>query len=170
MQNDNFVKERTVQRTKMLLGEGMITSEGKDHRQQRLAAQPAFHRQAIRGYADTMIEESERAARRWRDGEVIDVSQHMMDLTLAIVSRTLFSTDLGTEVAELTESINRIMNLYHYLVLLPAVEILVQLRAPKVGRFARERARLDQIVCRMIAEHRTTKSTRQRKAAEICSI
>ena len=31
-QNSNFVKERTVQRTKMLLGEGMITSEGQDHR------------------------------------------------------------------------------------------------------------------------------------------
>ena len=167
VQNDNFVKERTVQRTKMLLGEGMITSEGKDHRQQRLAAQPAFHRQAIRGYADTMIEESERAARRWRDGEVIDVSQHMMDLTLAIVSRTLFSTDLGTEVAELTESINRIMNLYHYLVLLPAVEVLVQLRAPKVGRFARERARLDQTVYRMIAEHRTTKSTREKSGGDL---
>src|ERR1035437_966092 len=31
VQNDNFVKERTVQRTKMLLGEGMITSEGAAH-------------------------------------------------------------------------------------------------------------------------------------------
>ncbi len=28
VQNDNFIKERTVQRTKMLLGEGMITAEG----------------------------------------------------------------------------------------------------------------------------------------------
>src|ERR1700674_718343 len=35
VQNDNFVKERTVQRTKMLLGEGMITSEGTQHRTQR---------------------------------------------------------------------------------------------------------------------------------------
>ena len=28
VQNDNFIKERTVQRTKMLLGDGMITAEG----------------------------------------------------------------------------------------------------------------------------------------------
>ena len=75
-----------------------------------------------------MVAESKRAAARWRDGDVIDASQHMMDLTLAIVSRTLFSTDLGPEISELTESINRIMGLYHYLVLLPAVEILVHLR------------------------------------------
>src|SRR6202521_5522514 len=45
VQNDNFIKERTVQRTKMLLGEGMITSEGTQHRTQRQIAQPAFHRQ-----------------------------------------------------------------------------------------------------------------------------
>ena len=49
-QNDNFIKERTVQRTKMLLGEGMITAEGAVHRAQRLAAQPAFHRQRIGEY------------------------------------------------------------------------------------------------------------------------
>src|ERR1700722_1300564 len=40
VQNDNFIKERTVQRTKMLLGEGMITAEGAPHRAQRQVAQP----------------------------------------------------------------------------------------------------------------------------------
>lgn len=44
VQNDNFVKERTMQRSKMVLGEGMITAEGAAHKEQRRAAQPAFHR------------------------------------------------------------------------------------------------------------------------------
>jgi hypothetical protein len=35
VQNENFIKERTVQRMKMLLGEGMINSEGAQHRVQR---------------------------------------------------------------------------------------------------------------------------------------
>src|SRR4051794_37775830 len=35
VQNDNFVKERTVQRTKMLLGKGMITAEAEQHWAQR---------------------------------------------------------------------------------------------------------------------------------------
>src|SRR3984893_9157572 len=58
VQNDNFIKERTVQRTKMLLGEGMITSEGSQHRAQRQTAQPAFHRQRIPEYAGAMVEEA----------------------------------------------------------------------------------------------------------------
>src|ERR1700727_3447593 len=38
VQNENFIKERTVQRTKMLLGAGMITAEGAKHRAQRQTA------------------------------------------------------------------------------------------------------------------------------------
>jgi cytochrome P450 len=163
VQNANFVKERTVQRTKMLLGEGMITSEGQDHRRQRMAAQPAFHRQRIPDYACIMVEEALLERESWRPGTTIDVSQRMMNLSLAIVSRTLFSTRLGSEAAELTAAINRIMDLYHYLVLLPAVEVLVHLRAPKIGRFATERARLDAVVNRMIEGHRKTRGARQGK-------
>ena len=161
VQNANFVKERTVQRTKLLLGEGMITAEGNNHRRQRVAAQPAFHRQRIRDYAGVIVEEALMERESWRAGTTIDVSQRMMNLALAIVSRTLFSTRLGREAAELTAAINRIMELYHYLVLLPAIEVLVHLRAPKVGRFAEERARLDVVVNRMIEEHRRTRSERE---------
>src|SRR5271169_5694465 len=69
VQNDNFIKERTVQRTKMLLGEGMITAEGARHRGQRQAAQPAFHRQRIPEYAHTMVREAANLRERWRGGE-----------------------------------------------------------------------------------------------------
>src|SRR6202451_2860553 len=69
VQNDNFVKERTVQRTKMLLGAGMITAEDARHRAQRQVAQPAFHRQRIPEYANTMVQEAARTRDRWRPGE-----------------------------------------------------------------------------------------------------
>src|SRR6202167_3539436 len=61
VQNDNFIKERTVQRTRMLLGEGMITSEDVQHRAQRQGAQPAFHRQRIQEYATAIVDEAARA-------------------------------------------------------------------------------------------------------------
>src|SRR5271165_4136795 len=101
VQNDNFIKERTVQRTKMLLGEGMITSEGVQHRAQRLAAQPAFHRQRIGEYARIMVEEASRIRDAWQAGEERDIAFDMMQLTLNVVARTLFATDLRHEVYEL---------------------------------------------------------------------
>jgi cytochrome P450 len=154
VQNDNFTKERTVRRTKMLLGEGMICSEGSQHRAQRQVAQPAFHRQRIRGYAEKIVEETLRTRNSWHDGQQLDVAQEMMHLTLRIVARTFFRTELGPEVKDLAEAINRIMRLYNYLVALPAVETLIHLRAPGLSGFTTAKRTVDAIVYRMIAQHR----------------
>jgi cytochrome P450 len=154
VQNDNFIKERTVQRTKMLLGEGMITAEGAKHRTQRQVAQPAFHRQRIPEYANTMVREAVSARDSWRDGQERNIAIDMMHLTLNIVASTLFATDLRGEVDELADSINRIMGLYNFLVLLPAAEWLVHVRPPGLAAFVRARKRIDEVVYRMIEAHR----------------
>jgi cytochrome P450 len=154
VQNDNFIKERTVRRSKMLLGEGMITAEGAQHRMQRQVAQPAFHRQRIPQYASTMVREATRVREVWRDGEQRDIARDMMHLTLNIVAETLFATDLRNEVDELADAINRIMGLYNFLVMLPAAEWLVHMRPPGLAAFVRARKRIDAVVYRMIEAHR----------------
>src|SRR6201988_1163143 len=154
VQNDNFIKERTVQRSKMLLGEGMITSEGAQHRAQRQVAQPAFHRQRIPEYADTMVREAVRMRGQWRDGEERNIAIDMMHLTLNVVAETLFVTDLRDEVHELADAINRIINLYNFLVMMPAAEWLVHVRPPGLAAFVRARKRIDAVAHRMIQAHR----------------
>src|SRR5215212_11434148 len=79
--NASFMKGRALQRAKRLLGEGLLTSEGDFWRRQRRLAQPAFHRQRVNAYAETMVEYAEKTSARWRDGETIDVSAEMMRLT-----------------------------------------------------------------------------------------
>src|ERR1700691_655423 len=153
VQNDNFIKERTVQRTKMLLGAGMITSEGPVHRAQRTAAQPALHRQRDGQYGGIIVEEAGRIRDSWRAGERRDIAIDMMHLTLNVVARTLFATDLREEVYELAAAINRIMGLYNFLVMLPAAEWLVHLRPPGLAAFVRARRRIDAVVYRMIDAH-----------------
>ena len=154
VQNDNFIKERTVQRVKMLLGEGMITSEAAQHRAQRQAAQPAFHRQRISGYADVIVKETARTRESWQSGTQRDIATDMMHLTLNIVAQTLFASDLREEVFELAAAINRIMGLYNFLVMLPAAEWLVHVRPPGLSAFVRARKRIDDVVYRMIDAHR----------------
>ncbi|MGB8726651.1 MAG: cytochrome P450 [Candidatus Sulfotelmatobacter sp.] len=156
VQNENFIKERTVQRSKMLLGEGMITAEGAEHRAQRQTAQPAFHRQRIVEYGNVMVEEACHTRDSWRAGEQRDIATDMMHLTLNVVARTLFATDLRQEVYELAAAINRIMGLYNFLVMLPAAEWLVHLRPPGLSAFVRARNRIDAVVYRMIDAHRKT--------------
>jgi len=154
VQNDNFIKERTVQRTRMLLGKGMITSEDAEHRAQRQVAQPAFHRQRIQEYGAAIVDEAARARESWKDGEQRDIAIDMMHLTLKIVARTLFAADLQNEVLELADAINRIMGLYNFLVMLPAAEWLVHLRPPGLAAFVKARKRIDAVVYRMMDAHR----------------
>ncbi|MFZ0957827.1 MAG: cytochrome P450 [Candidatus Sulfotelmatobacter sp.] len=154
VQNDNFIKERTVQRTKMLLGDGMITSEDAEHRAQRQVAQPAFHRQRIQEYGAAIVDEAARARESWKDGEQRDIAIDMMHLSLKIVARTLFAADLQNEVLQLADAINRIMGLYNFLVMLPAAEWLVHLRPPGLAAFVKARKRIDAVVYRMIDAHR----------------
>jgi cytochrome P450 len=154
VQNDNFIKERTVRRSKMLLGEGMITAEGAAHRAQRQVVQPAFHRQRIPEYAAVVVEHGARMRESWRHGEERDIASEMMRLTLKVVADTLFATDLRHEVDELADAINRIMGLYNFLVMLPAAEWLVHVRPPGLAAFVRARKRIDSVVHRMIAAHR----------------
>src|SRR6266481_2927939 len=76
--NNSFMKGRALQRSKRLLGEGLLTSDNPLHRRQRRLAQPAFHRQRIATYASVMTEYAERISSGWRDGETVDISQEMM--------------------------------------------------------------------------------------------
>src|SRR5262249_36548605 len=130
------------------------TTSGAKHRAQRQVAQPAFHRQRIQEYAGVMIEEASRTRDVWKAGETRDISLDMIHLTLNVVSRTLFATELRDEVRELADAINRIMGLYNFLIMLPAAEWLVHLRPPRLASFVRARKQIDDVVYRMIQAHR----------------
>jgi len=77
-----------------VLGEGLLTSEGEQHRARRKLVAPAFAHQRVSQYAGVMTEHARAAQAAWRDGERMDIGRAMMRLTLGIVGRTLFDVDL----------------------------------------------------------------------------
>jgi len=153
--NQNFIKGRALQRSKRLLGEGLLTSEGEFHRRQRRLAQPAFHKQRIATYGVTMTDFAERTSARWADGDTLDVAEEMMRLTLGIVGKTLFDADVESEAQEIGESLNTLMELFNAM-LLPFSEILEKLPLPQNRRFQVAKDRLDATIYRMIDERRRT--------------
>ncbi len=154
VQPQNFIKERTQRRMKILLGEGLITSDGEVHKRQRRIAAPAFHRQRIQAYATVMVERAAAMRESWRAGVEIDASAEMMRLALQIVARTLFDSDVTRDVQLINDEVNAIMRLYNFLVALPQLESWLHLPIPGVMRFKRARKRLDKVVYRMIDDRR----------------
>src|SRR5262249_4611271 len=107
-----FKKSRGLELAKRFLGEGLLTSEGETHRRQRRLVQPAFHRDRIASYADTMVAYAARARDRWQPAQNIDVSREMMRLTLAIVGRTLFDADVEDEALEIGKALTEVLHLF----------------------------------------------------------
>ena len=150
-----FHKGRGLERAKMLLGEGLLTSEDELHLRQRRLAQPAFHRARIAAYAETMATYAERRAEGWRDGQTLDVSHEMAAYTLAVVGKTLFDADNEGEAHEIGEALSAAIAAFNFSVL-PFGELLVKLPLPMTIRFRRGRERLDSTIYRLIAERRAS--------------
>ncbi len=72
--NRNFIKDRAERSGLRFLGSGLLTSEGDFWRHQRRLAQPAFRRERINAYGETMVEDAGQMLETWRDGEVRDVA------------------------------------------------------------------------------------------------
>ncbi|HEY0796358.1 MAG TPA: cytochrome P450 [Acidisarcina sp.] len=150
----SFTKERTVKRMKLTLGEGLITSEEPFHMRQRRIVAPAFHRQRIAAYAGQIVASAATARERIQPGTTFDIHDASMALSLEIVARTLFDTEVDDDIRGINDEVNTIMGLYNFIVAFPRLESFMRLPIPGIIRFRRAKARLDAVVDRIIHEHR----------------
>jgi cytochrome P450 len=153
-QGSSFVKERTLQRMKILLGEGLITSDDPIHMRHRKMMAPAFHRQRVMGYADAIVGITSSNVSPWKAGDVVDANATMMVLSLEIIARTLFDTEVTDQVRGINDDTNAIMRLYNFLVAFPKLEQFLHLPIPGVIQFRRSLARLDAVVDAMVRTRR----------------
>lgn len=89
----------------LIMGDGLLNSEGAFHQRQRKLCAPAFQPRRISTYDQTMVEYAERVASSWPDGAVIDLSEQMNTLTMGVAGKALFGADLLDEADELREAL-----------------------------------------------------------------
>jgi enediyne biosynthesis protein E7 len=94
----NYTKGEGMDRVKILLGNGIMTSEGDFWRRQRRMMQPSFHRRVLDRFSRLIHDVNEKFADRWAAkaarGEAINLTDDVSELTLEIVLHSIFSTDL----------------------------------------------------------------------------
>ena len=104
---DKFHKSPMLKKvTEPVLGQGLLTSDGEFHRQQRKLAQPAFHHNRISNYADVMVDYTARMLDGWQTDEPRDVHHEMMHLTMQIVAKTLFDADVSEDADSIGHAIS----------------------------------------------------------------
>lgn len=146
-----FVKGRALQAARRLLGDGMLTSEGVDHRDRRRLVQPIFHSSLIDRYGVAMVAAAEATGARWQNGAAVDINAEMTRLALDVVGRTIFDADVESEAPEIREVLEAGMRVFHRF-LLPGADLLWRLPLPATRRFDAAKRDIDAMLMRMIAE------------------
>ena len=98
----NYKKGVGFERVKMLLGNGIIVSDGAFWRKQRRMIQPAFSKAMIAAQVEMVRQCNLQRMEKWagllgsNDSIEMDISYEASDLALDIVLRVLFSDDVDT--------------------------------------------------------------------------
>jgi cytochrome P450 len=156
----NFHKSRGLERAKALLGQGLLTSEGELHRQQRKLIQPVFHHGNLKDIAVIMRERARQRVENWRPGQTLNLNQEMHALTLTIVGEALFGTEVGERTDRVSELMETVVETF-FLFMSPLASFFEFFGHPKLKRAAKARRELSAIVQTMIDERRKTKQTRK---------
>jgi cytochrome P450 len=185
----NYTKGVGLDRVRILLGKGIMTSEAELWKRQRYMMQPLFHRRVISEFARVIGEANDRFIARWEAlaarGERVNVTDEMSELTLEIVLRSIFGTDLdrlaqqlgGNPFEVITREPSRDLQFaykFRSLTKLVAqllarrrdepaehfdyVAMLMEARDKETGQPMEERQLIDEVLTLIVAGHETTAS------------
>lgn len=151
-----YTKSRNYLGLKVVLGEGLLTSEGDHWRRQRKLAQPAFHRDKLAGFASQMALATRDMLTRWEaEGSAAPFCVHteMMRLTFRIVGLTLFSADVDGDAKEVGQALDVAMRWANdYAESMFRIPPFIP--TPANLRFKKAKKTLDAVVFGLIAERR----------------
>lgn len=101
-QHSRYQKGPGFERVKMLLGNGLIVSDGAIWRRSRRMIQPAFTRQNVHRLIDLMVDCTLRRAQAWQQiaeaGGELDITQEMSDFALELILRCIFGDDYESHI------------------------------------------------------------------------
>ena len=169
-ESHRFTKGPALQRAKIALGEGLLTSEGDHHKRQRRLSQPAFHAKRVEAYAPAMIAHTQRVASQWTDGQTLDMHEHMMELTLSIVAAALFGAEIDAhKVHVIGDAMTRSVRMFTR-ALLPWGPLLARLPLPSNYRYLAGRRVLEETIQQMIDRRRNSTESRDEARDDFLSI
>lgn len=137
------------------LGQGLVTTDGPLWRQHRKLVSFAFTPRRIASYGATMAAAATRTLSRWRVGETIDIHAEMSRMTMDVVAQVLFGADVERDA----DTVGRAMSVIND-GFANSPEILLNLPGwlptPNLRRFRDAVRSIDDVLYRIIAEHRAS--------------
>jgi cytochrome P450 len=106
----NFIRGRSVETGRSLLGNGLPLIDGDFWLHERRLLQPAFHRERIAGLTTTASYVIDSFIQHWelnaRGGQPLDLDEEMMRMTLTVIIKSMFSADIDDKIQSLSHAFN----------------------------------------------------------------
>jgi cytochrome P450 len=99
-ESGSFGKGAMFDKFRPFVGNGLVNSGGAFHLRQRRLIQPAFHRDRIARYTETMKTAISALSESWQPGEIREINEDMQALAVTIVGEALFGAELGRPAIE----------------------------------------------------------------------
>lgn len=100
----NYIKGMGYDGLRLMLGQGLVTSDGEIWQQDRRLMSPHFTPAAITRHAEMMTGVIRAMLDRWQTsveaGKAVHIDEEMIRLTMSIIGKAMFSIDLGEEMNE----------------------------------------------------------------------
>lgn len=149
------VKARLIQQIRVIIGDGLLVSEGQVHKSQRRMMEQAFRKDRLEAYAQTMVEETAEHIEQWQDGQRVNMTQDMGNLTFKIVGKTLFGTDVSDSSGELSQALDQVTGYFSTRAARPWASRLLTTSWPPARRTALAIETMDRVIDRLIDERRS---------------
>jgi len=162
----NYSKGRATTFLRPVLGDGLLTAEGSHWMKNRRLMQPAFHRDRVAGLVGLMVRSTEELLSRWEErlrtqpDQPFDVLPDMMTLTMSVVARALFTTDISGEAKEVREALSFVLQQTNRRIL-NFIPLLMKVPNRANRDFARAVAVMDRVIQRIIQERRQSGAQHQ---------
>lgn len=174
--SDFFVKDAphhhrniVMQRSRDVLGDGLLTSEEPLHMRQRRLAQPAFLRSRIAGYADVIADHTDMMTRRWQSGTTLDLHREVLELALRIVGKCLFDLDEIKDLHAMESAVESFMY-FMPLAFIPFSRLVQASPLPSMRRLRAGQRYLDDLIYGIIAERRKSTHAANQSRADLLSM
>ena len=181
----NYVKGQFIKRVALLLGNGLMVSEGELWKRQRRMIQPVFQSKSIGALTKMIAAVNSELLKRWQlaaqKNESVNVTHDVSGMALEVVLRFILGEDyeqVGPHFDLLTEESARTLafaqafrNLGKIILQAAdrrrkevstsadALSALLQARDPQSGQFMEDRQLVNEILTLVVAGHETTSST-----------
>jgi cytochrome P450 len=109
----NYIKGFSHDKLRVPLGDGILTAEGALWRQQRRLMAPTYTRRGVERFAQVMNREALKVMQRWQAlpaGTVLPMNREMTRLAMSVISRSMFTIDIGDDFAEAAEALTFILD------------------------------------------------------------